>query len=93
MLPQSIVDAIIATIEPGDEPFLIGGQATNFWAERYYEKDPGLAAYSPYSSKDIDFFGSYEAASKLARALGGTVRRPSANDHSPQTAVVSAVVQ
>lgn len=93
MLSQSIIEEIIATLEPGEEPFLVGGQATNFWAERYYDKDPGLAAYSPFNSKDIDFFGSYDAASKLAKTLGGTVRRPAADDHSPQTAVVSAVVQ
>lgn len=70
MLSQSIIEEIIATLEPGDEPFLVGGQATNFWAERYYDKDPGLAAYSPFNSKDIDFFGSYDAASKLAKTLG-----------------------
>ena len=93
MLPKSVVDEIIAKVEPGDEPFLVGGQATNFWAERYYNADPGLAAYSPYSSKDVDFFGSFDAARKLATVLGGTVRQPPADDHSPQTAVVKAVVQ
>lgn len=93
MLPKSIVDEIILKIEPDDEPFLVGGQATNFWAERYYAKDPGLAAYSPFSSKDIDFFGSFEAARKLANALHGTIRRPTSDDHSPQTAVINAVVQ
>ena len=51
------------------------------------------AAFAPYSSPDVDFFGSFEPAKKLGYALRGTVRRPMPDGQNPQTAVVSAVVQ
>lgn len=52
-----------------------------------------MAEYGPYTSKDIDYFGYREAAEKLASALNGKVLIPDADDHSPQTAIVMAVVE
>jgi hypothetical protein len=43
-------------------------------------------------SKDLDYFGSREAAEKLARALGGELMVPEFGDATPQTAVVRAIV-
>ena len=51
-----------------------------------------LADYGPYTSKDLDYFGHRQAADKLADALGGTVRVPKGDDHTPQTAIVSATI-
>lgn len=53
---------------------------------------PELAAYGPYTSKDIDYFGRKEAAEKLAAALNGRVLIPDADDHTPQTAIVQATI-
>jgi hypothetical protein len=53
-----------------DEIVLIGGQALNFWAERYMAHVPDLAAAAPYTSKDIDFYGPREQVAKCARLLG-----------------------
>jgi hypothetical protein len=41
--------------------FLEGGQAVNFWAEYYSEKDSGasLASFAPFTSKDCDIWASY----------------------------------
>ncbi|WDF73617.1 hypothetical protein [Novosphingobium sp. KACC 22771] len=74
-----------------DGAFIVGGQALNLWAE-HYNKVEGLAAYGPYTSKDIDYFGYRQAAEKLAEALHGELLIPDADDHTPQTAIVRAVV-
>lgn len=78
-------------LQLSDNAFIVGGQALNLWAERYSHV-PELADYGPYTSKDLDYFGHHQAARKLADALGGTVRTPKADDHTPQTAIVTAEV-
>ena len=43
---------------PDGQPYvLIGGQAVNFWAERYLKAESALGDYGPFTSGDIDFFG------------------------------------
>ena len=37
---------------------LIGGQAVNYWAERYFEREPQLQSLRPFTSADIDFQGT-----------------------------------
>lgn len=63
----------------------------NLWAERYSHVRE-LAAYGPYTSKDIDYFGRRQAAQKLADALHGQLLIPDSDDHTPQTAVVKAQI-
>lgn len=44
---------------PDGQPYvLIGGQAVNFWAERYLKTESALRDYAPFTSGDIDYFGS-----------------------------------
>jgi hypothetical protein len=72
-----------------DCAFLVGGQALNIWAERYSHCTE-LAEYGPFTSKDIDYFGYQQAAQKLAKAIGGKMRTPSADDMTPHSALVTA---
>lgn len=90
-LPASIVYDLAGILDLSDQAFIVGGQALNLWAERYHHV-PELAAYGPYTSKDIDYFGYREAAEKLANALGGELRIPDPDDQTPQTAIVHATV-
>ncbi len=57
---------------------LVGGQAVNFWAEHYASRVPALEAEAPFTSGDLDLVGAaaLQEASRIAAALGGTVRRP-----------------
>ena len=55
---------------------LIGGQAVNYWAETYLSQEPALAAWLPFTSKDIDFQGGRDDVLKLARALGVRAQLP-----------------
>lgn len=75
-----------------DGAFIIGGQALNIWAERYYAKADELAYYGPYTSKDIDYFGQAAAARKLAELIDGIVLIPGPNDHTPESAKVQATI-
>jgi hypothetical protein len=79
---------IAAKFETADDAFLIGGQATNFWAWFFQEDEPELKLKGPFTSQDIDYFGSQEVARTLARALGGELRLPINDDHTPSTAQI-----
>lgn len=70
----------------------MGGQALNIWAERYYSSAEDLAAFGPYTTKDIDYFGHRQAADKLAAAIGGRVRVPPIDNDSPESAVIEAEI-
>ena len=52
------------------QPYLlIGGQAVNYWAERYLAAEPELTKLQPFTSEDIDFKGSREDVQRIARQL------------------------
>jgi hypothetical protein len=53
-----------------DDVVLIGGQAWSFWAELFEQCSAELAQGAPYTSKDIDFFGSAEHVERCANLLG-----------------------
>ena len=55
---------------------IIGGQAVNYWAETYLEKEPGLAQWLPFTSKDIDFQGDRDDALRIAKILGVRAQLP-----------------
>jgi hypothetical protein len=48
---------------------LVGGQAVNYWAERYLAVEPGLRKYIPFTSGDIDFRGNRDDVNHIARQL------------------------
>lgn len=88
--PAEVIQ-IASKLTIDDSTFVIGGQATNLWAWFYRGRDPVLSENNPLTSKDIDYFGSFKAAESLAAALGGEVRRATADDmNTPNTAVVLA---
>ena len=48
---------------------LVGGQAVNYWAERYLAKEPELQLHTPFTSGDIDFRGDHEDVRYIAGQL------------------------
>lgn len=48
---------------------LIGGQAVNYWAERYLPTEPVLRKLQPFTSVDIDFRGNREDVQRIAAQL------------------------
>jgi hypothetical protein len=49
---------------------LIGGQAVNYWAEKFLAEEPELRQWLPFTSKDIDFHGNREDVARVANVLG-----------------------
>jgi hypothetical protein len=79
---------ISSKFEADDDAFIIGGQATNFWAWFYQDKEPDLKLKGPFTSEDIDYFGSREVAYAVAAALNGQLLLPVEGDHTPSTAQI-----
>lgn len=67
---------------------LIGGQALNFWAERYRSKDPMLAAHGPFTTHDVDFLAGKAEAQHCAERLGVSLRVPGMDEHTPNTGLL-----
>jgi hypothetical protein len=61
------VITITSKFEADDDAFIIGGQATNFWAWFYQDAAPEDLK-GPFTSEDIDYFGSEEVARHVAAA-------------------------
>jgi hypothetical protein len=55
--------------ENGNPYVLIGGQAVNYWAERYLAAEPQLKQMQPFTSEDIDFRGDRSDVRRIARQL------------------------
>jgi len=55
--------------EHGNPYVLIGGQAVNYWAERYFPQEPQLEKLQPFTSEDIDFKGDRADVQRIARQL------------------------
>jgi hypothetical protein len=53
----------------GKPYILIGGQAVNYWAERYLSAEPELKLFQPFTSEDIDFKGGQEDVQHIAQLL------------------------
>src|SRR5688572_2752541 len=67
---------------------LIGGQAVNYWAERYLGAEPELQSFLPFTSEDIDFKGAKADVLLIAEQLG---RKPVLPAKVEMTAFAGAV--
>ncbi|MEI8291848.1 MAG: hypothetical protein WCH99_20455 [Verrucomicrobiota bacterium] len=55
---------------PVGQPYiLIGGQAVNYWADRYLATESDLQKHLPFTSEDIDFRGNREDVRYIAEQL------------------------
>lgn len=80
----------IVSGKPVDELILVGGQATNAWAEALgIASDSAEGLYGVAISDDIDFLGFAPAAISLAKAIGGKVKVAAIDSHTPNAAVVT----
>jgi hypothetical protein len=79
---------ITSKFEADADAFMIGGQATNFWAWLFQDKEPDLKLKGPFTSEDIDYFGSVDVARNVAAALKGKLLIPVRDDPTPSTAQI-----
>lgn len=63
--------AILATLARGrDELIIVGGQAVNLWAELFLNREPSLAAFLPFTSRDLDLYRSGKDAQLAIKSHG-----------------------
>ena len=87
-IDEDTVEVILATAE-GIDTIVVGGQALNLLAQMYSDRAPlDLAAYAPYTSKDLDYWGMRDAAQIFADKIGGEIHFPAEGDTGPSTAQV-----
>lgn len=60
----------------GQPYILIGGQAVNYWAERYLTSEPELKSLQPFTSQDIDFKGNRDDVQRIAEQLESSPNYP-----------------
>lgn len=60
---------MLAQRDGAGRPFtIVGGQAVNYWAERYVVREPALGVFRPFTSKDLDLVGTTADARQAAAA-------------------------
>ena len=81
----SDADALLELIysSPSGRIIIVGGQAVNFWADRYAPDKPELLAYRPFTSRDLDLLGSITNAYKLASKTHSVMEKPRRGAASP----------
>lgn len=88
LTPQQVL-RLLALMQETDA-VVVGGQSVNLWAHHYLPRVPELAAYAPFTSKDIDFYGTRRTAEHLAKVLDGQLYVPDLGDVTPNAAMVVA---
>lgn len=71
------------------KPFLlIGGQAVNYWAERYRAVEPRIDSLQPFTSEDIDFKGNRSDVDLIAQQLSLKPEYPASKEMTSLAGVI-----
>ena len=71
LTPENLHNIFIQLQENGLEAVVVGGQAVNLWAYQYWQQEPKLKEYLPFTSEDLDFYGGKVEAILCQETLGG----------------------
>lgn len=91
-LKTAALHKLAAIAAPGSKAFVIGGQALGLWAAYYAVTPPEVPETYLWFSVDMDFYGTREDAERLKELVGGRIKAPGVDDHTPQTAVLNTVI-
>ncbi|MGK7876414.1 MAG: hypothetical protein AB4426_24895 [Xenococcaceae cyanobacterium] len=86
--PIELKEVFIQLQQEDIDLVLVGGQAINFWATLYRDREPKLEQYLPFSSEDIDFFGGRIEAAICHQILGGDLKLNRDFNPSPNSGVI-----
>jgi hypothetical protein len=62
---------------------VIGGQAVNFWAQRYLSQRPALEQLKPFTSHDMDVLGNIHHAYRAAAEANVEIETPKKGSATP----------
>jgi hypothetical protein len=77
--PRQLVDYLVLLRQKDStgRPFaLVGGQAVNYWAAVYLQREPRLQPLMPFLSKDVDLIGTKAEAAQVAARTGWHLSPP-----------------
>lgn len=86
--PEDLLQIFLDLQEAELDAVIVGGQAVNLWANHYSDRAPELAAYLPFASEDLDYYGGRVEAVTCHDALGGTLFLNRDFDPSPNAGLV-----
>jgi len=67
---------VLLPMDGGQPPVIVGGHAVNLWSMYFLSKRvAGLAAFLPFTSKDLDLVGTVDLLERLHRELKGKLTR------------------
>jgi hypothetical protein len=84
---EALLELIYA--RPTGRVVIVGGQAINFWADRYAPDAPQLRVHRPFTSRDLDLFGSITNAYRVASEARATLEKPKRRAASPVLANIN----
>ncbi len=76
-----------------DRLVVVAGQAVNFWADRYSKDEPRLAPLRPFTSRDLDLFGTIADAIQLAEKTHAKVEQPTKHKSGASPVVANVKVE
>jgi hypothetical protein len=81
--PQDFSAILGVTNRHGEPALVVGGHAANLWAAYLLKKEPELAQFSPFLSKDLDLLADQETVWRLAERLHRQPQRPAKGEATP----------
>jgi len=89
--PEGYRKLYASLIANGVIPRLVAGQAVNFWATLYRDKEPELANFEPYTSTDLELFDMTIPEHSIENLPDGQIRREDVFSRmtGPDSAMVS----
>jgi hypothetical protein len=78
--------------KPSGTIVIVGGQAVNFWADRFLSDTTKLKPLRPFTSRDLDLLGEIANAYRLAEQIHVDLRRPRKSSATPVLANIDVPV-
>lgn len=88
LTPRDLREILVKLQEASLDAVVVGGQAVNLWAFKYYENAPALKELLPFASEDLDFYGGKLEVLTCRDTLQGKATLNQDFDPSPNSGVV-----
>jgi hypothetical protein len=83
LAPTEIKEILQTIANANLDLVIVGGQAINLWAYRYYGQIERLSNYLPFASENLDFYGGKLEALLCSELLNGKVAIDTDFDRAP----------
>lgn len=88
LTPEDLREIFVKLQTAELDAVVVGGQAVNLWASKYYERSPKLKELLPFASEDLDFYGGKVEVMTCKDVLQGRAKLNRDFDPSPNSGIV-----